>query len=400
MLTIKEIKAAPPGKHGDGNGLYLMVSESGAKYWRLKYRIAGKEKLLALGVYPEVGPAEARAKAHKARELIRDGGDPGEQRQATKRAKQQASANTFENVTREWLEGRKSRVEEAQHLKTLARMENDVFPWLGKRPIAEIDAPEILAVLQRIDGRGARYSAHRVRSEVSRVFRFAVATGRAKGDPARDLLGAIPPPVEKHFAAITEPAKVAEMLRAFDAFSGTYPVLCALRLAPLLFARPGELRSAEWTDIDLDKGEWRYRVNKTKTDHLVPLSVQAVAILRELHALTGSGRYVFPGARTPSRPMSDAAINAALRRLGYDTKTEITGHGFRAMARTILHEELHQKPEVIEHQLAHSVPDALGTAYNRTKFLKERRAMMQVWADYLDKIKKGAEIVLLKGQVA
>jgi integrase len=200
--------------------------------------------------------------------------------------------------------------------------------------------------------------------------------------------------------AITDPAKVAEMLRAFDAFSGTFPVQCALKLAPMLFTRPGELRKAEWASIDLDKAEWRYRVSKTKTDHLVPLPHQAVVILRDLNALTGSGRYVFPGARTSSRPMSDAAINAALRRLGYDTKTEITGHGFRAMARTILHEELDQKPEVIEHQLSHSVPDALGTAYNRTKFLRERQVMMQTWSDYLDKIKAGAEVLELRGRAA
>jgi integrase len=404
MLTIKGIdKAQPkdkPYKIADGGGLYLEVMPTGAKYWRLKYRVGGKEKRLGFGVYPEVRPPEARKKAQEARDLIRAGTDPSEQRKATKRAQEQARANTFEAVAREWLEGRKSRVEPAQHAKTLARLENDVFPWLGKRPIAEIDAPEILVVLRRIDGRGARYSAHRVRSEISRVFRFAVATGKAKGDPARDLIGAIPPPVEKHFASVTEPAKVAEMLRAFDAFTGTFPVLCALRLAPLLFVRPGELRSAEWSAIDVDKAEWRYRVSKTKTDHLVPLSTQAVAILRDLYALTGQGRYVFPGARTAARPMSDAAINAALRRLGYDTKEEITGHGFRAMARTILHEELHQKPEVIEHQLAHAVSDVLGTAYNRTKFLKERKTMMQQWADYLDKLKAGAEVIPLLGTAA
>jgi len=404
MLTIKKIDGAKPKdkayKLADGGGLYLEVMPTGAKYWRLKYRVGGKEKRLAFGVYAEVRPPEAREKAQKARDLIRAGTDPSEQRKATKRALEQAGTNTFEAVAREWLEGRKSHVEPAQHVKTLARMDNDVFPWLGKRPIAEIDAPEILTVLKRIDGRGARYSAHRVRSEISRVFRFAVATGRATGDPARDLIGAIPTAVEKHFAAITEPIKVAEMLRAFDAFTGTFPVLCALRLAPLLFVRPGELRSAEWSAIDLDNAEWRYRVSKTKTDHLVPLATQAVAILRELRALTGDWRYVFPGARTAARPMSDAAVNAALRRMGYDTKEEITGHGFRAMARTILHEELHQKPEVIEHQLAHSVSDALGTAYNRTKFLKERKAMMQQWADYLDKLKAGAEVIPLHGNAA
>jgi integrase len=248
-------------------------------------------------------------------------------------------------------------------------------------------------VLKRIDGRGARFTAHRVRSEISRVFRYGIKEGHCKADPAKDLTGAIPPAATTHFASITEPAKVGEMLRAFDAFSGTFPVLCALKLAPMLFVRPGELRQAEWTCFDLDKAEWRYLVTKTKTEHLVPLSTQAVAILLELHALTGSGRYVFPGARSAKRPMSEAAINAALRRLGFDTRTETTGHGFRAMARTILHEELEQKPEVIEHQLAHAVPDNLGSAYNRTKFIKERRAMMQIWADCLDQLKAGAKII-------
>ena len=404
MLTVKEIDAAKPKskpyKMTDGSGLYLEVMPTGAKYWRLKYRIAGKENRLALGVYPEVRAAEARDKAKDAREHIRAGTDPSAKRKADKLAAVVAGANTFEVVAREWLDGRKSHVEPAQHIKTLARLENDVFPWIGKRSISDIDAPEVLTVLRRIDSRGARYSAHRVRGEISRVFRFAIATGRAKTDPAQSLIGAIPPAVERHFSSITEPAKVAEMLRAFDAFSGTFQVLCALKLAPMLFVRPGELRTAEWAAIDLDKAEWRYEVSKTKTDHLVPLAMQAVAILRELHALTGNGRYVFPGARTASRPMSDAAINAALRRLGYDTRTEITGHGFRAMARTILHEELQQKPEVIEHQLAHSVPDALGTAYNRTKFLKERRIMMQTWADYLDKIKAGAVVIEISGRAA
>jgi len=340
-----------------------------------------------------VGLAAARKKRDAAREQVAAGVDPGEAKKAEQRAAKLAADNSFEAVARDWLEERKSTVEEAQHIKTLARLVNDVFPWLGHRPITQIDAPEILAVLKRIDSRGARFSAHRVRSEISRVFRYAIKEGKAKADPAKDLIGAIPPAVEKHFAAITDPAKVGEMLRAFDAFSGTFPVACALKLAPLLFVRPGELRQAKWEEIDLERGEWRYRVSKTKTDHLVPLATQAVALLRELQALTGSGIYVFPGARTASRPMSEAAINAALRRLGFDTRTEITGHGFRAMARTILHEELHQKPEVIEHQLAHVVPDALGGAYNRTRFIKERRAMMQKWADYLEQLKAGAKVL-------
>ncbi|KVE23537.1 integrase [Burkholderia singularis] len=396
-LTDTAIRNAKPADKPvrlfDGGGLYLEIAPSGGKWWRLKYRFGGKEKRYSLGVYPEVTLATARKKRDEAREKLAAGIDPGEAKKAEKRASLLAAAHSFEVVARGWMDERKTTVEPAQHEKTLARMENDVFPWLGKRPIAEIDAPEILVVLKRVDGRGARFTAHRIRSEISRVFRYGIKEGYCKTDPARDLVDAIPPAQTTHFASITEPEKVAEMLRAFDGFTGTFPVLCALKLAPMLFVRPGELRKAQWSQFELDKGEWRYFVNKTKTDHLVPLATQAVAILRELHALTGEGVYVFPGARDRNRPMSEAAINAALRRLGYDTRTEITGHGFRAMARTILHEELEEKPEVIEHQLAHTVPDSLGRAYNRTKFIKARRSMMQQWADYLDKLKAGAEII-------
>ncbi|MBO2952109.1 integrase arm-type DNA-binding domain-containing protein [Burkholderia pseudomallei] len=396
-LTDTAIRNAKPADKPvrlfDGGGLYLEIAPSGGKWWRLKYRFGGKEKRYSLGVYPEVTLATARKKRDEAREKLAAGIDPGEAKKVEKRASLLAAAHSFEVVARGWMDERKTTVEPAQHAKTLARMENDVFPWLGKRPIAEIDAPEILVVLKRVDGRGARFTAHRIRSEISRVFRYGIKEGHCKADPARDLVDAIPPAQTTHFASITEPEKVGEMLRAFDGFTGTFPVLCALKLAPMLFVRPGELRKAEWAQFDLDKGEWRYFVNKTKTDHLVPLAAQAVTILRELHALTGEGVYVFPGARDRNRPMSEAAINAALRRLGYDTRTEITGHGFRAMARTILHEELEEKPEVIEHQLAHTVPDSLGRAYNRTKFIKARRSMMQQWADYLDKLKAGAEII-------
>ncbi|KWF29042.1 integrase [Burkholderia cenocepacia] len=403
-LTDTQIRAtklqAKRQKLSDGGGLYLLVEPTGKKYWRQKYYFAGKEKLLALGVYPDVSLAAARKKRDEARAKLAEGIDPSEMKKIEKRAAKLEADNTFKAIALAWLEKRKTVVEIGQYEKTLARMNNDVFPWLGKRPLKEIAPPEILSVLERVDNRGARYTAHRVRSEISRVFRFAIKTGAAESDPARDLFDAIPPAVEKHFAAITDPKKVGEMLRAFDGFSGTFPVLCALKLAPMLFVRPGELRKAEWNQFDLDKGEWRYLVTKTKTDHLVPLAKQAVVILRELHALTGRGRYVFPGARSAERPMSEAAINAALRRLGYDTRTEITGHGFRAMARTILHEELEQKPEVIEHQLAHAVPDALGGAYNRTKFLKERRAMMQLWADYLERQKVGAEVIPLSARAA
>ncbi|WP_369050630.1 tyrosine-type recombinase/integrase [Burkholderia gladioli] len=388
-------KAVPrdkPYRLADGGGMYLEVSPAGGKYWRLKYRFAGKEKRLALGVYPDVPLTAARAKREDARKRLAAGIDPGEAKKADKRAARLAATNSFEMVALGWMDERKSYVEIGQYEKTLARFKKDVFPWLGKRPIAEIDAPEVLAVLKRIDSRGARFTAHRVRSEISRAFRYGIKEGYCKNDPARDLIDAVPPAQTTHFASITEPNKVGEMLRAFDGFSGTFPVLCAFKLAPMLFTRPGELRNAEWAQFDLDKGEWRYLVTKTKTEHLVPLATQAVQILRELHALTGNGRYVFPGARSAQRPMSDATVNAALRRLGYDTRTEITGHGFRAMARTILHEELEQKPEVIEHQLAHAVPDTLGKAYNRTKFIKERRAMMQKWADYLEKLKARVDL--------
>lgn len=397
-LQCKNAKAKPDGRPNrvtDGDGLYLEVTASGSKYWRRNYRrpVTGKQNTLSFGTYPDVSAAAAREANTAATKQLAAGVDPAEAKKANKRAARLAAINTFEAVATAWMDERRPYVEPAQHDKTLARFKNDAFPWLGSRPIAEIEAPEILDTLKRVDNRGARFTAHRLRSEISRVFRYGIKEGLCKADPARDLLGAIPPAQTTHFASITEPAKVGEMLRAFDSFTGTFPVLCALRLAPMLFARPGELRKAEWEQFDLDKGEWSYLVTKTTTAHLVPLAAKAVSILRELHALTGSGRYVFPGARDRNRPMSEATINAALRRLGYDTRTEITGHGFRAMARTILHEELEQKPEVIEHQLAHTVPDNLGRAYNRTKFIKERRAMMQKWADYLDHLKDGAQII-------
>lgn len=384
----------------DGGGLYLEISPAGGKLWRLKYRFGGKEKRLAFGAYPEVTLADARERREQARKLLANNVDPSEHKKAQKSASQERAANSFEVIGREWF-GKHCDTWAASHSeKIIRRLEKDVFPWLGARPIAEITAADVLAVLRRIEGRGTLDTAHRAGSNCSQIFRYAIATGRAERDPVPDLRGALPPARGSNFAAITEPLKVAELLRAIDAFKGSFVVQAALRLTPLLFVRPGELRQAEWACIDLEKGEWRYLVTKTRTEHLVPLSTQALSILREIHPLSGHGRFVFPGGRDPKRAMSEAAINAALRRMGYDTKTEITAHGFRAMARTILAEELHQRPEVIEHQLAHAVPDALGTAYNRTKFLKERRAMMQLWADYLDKLKAGADVIPLHGTVA
>lgn len=398
--AIRSAKPADkPYKLPDEKGLFLLIQPNGSKYWRQKYRYDGKEKLLSFGVYPDVGLKDARLKRDAARKMLADGIDPSEHRKASKAAKAERSANSFEVIGREWFEKNRPTWAASHADKIIRRLENDVFPWIGGKAIAEITAPDVLAVLRRIEGRGTLDTAHRASGNCSQIFRYAIATGRAERDPCPDLRGALPPARGSNFAAITDPTKVGELLRSMDAFSGTFVVKSALILAPLLFVRPGELRKAEWTGIDLEKAEWRYFVTKTKTEHSVPLASQAVAILKELHPLTGHGRYVFPG-RDPQRPMSEAAVNAALRRLGYDTKTEITGHGFRAMARTILHEELHQKPEVIEHQLAHSVSDSLGTAYNRTKFLKERKAMMQLWADYLDKLKAGAEVIQLRGNTA
>jgi integrase len=384
----------------DEKGLSLWVQPSGGKWWRFRYRFCGKGNMLSLGVYPEVSLKDARDRRDESRKLVANGINPGDNRKVQKRAKAEREANSFEVVAREWFAKFSPGWAPSHANKVIRRLELYVFPWLGGKPVSEINAHEILKVLERIEKLGILETAYRAKVNCSQVFRYAVQTNRAERDPCPDLKGALGKVDKKSFPAITEPTKVAELLRAMDAFKGTYVVQSALRLAPLLFVRPGELRQARWESIDLDKAEWRYITSKTKTEHLVPLASQAVGILRELHDLSGHHEYVFPGARTALRPMSDAAVNAALRRMGYDTKTEITGHGFRAMARTILHEELHQKPEVIEHQLAHAVPDALGTAYNRTKFLKERRTMMQLWADYLDKLKAGADVIPLHGDAA
>jgi integrase len=389
-LTDTTIRNAKPGEKSrklfDSGGLFLFVTPSGGKLWRFKYRFGGKEKLLALGAYPALSLKDARQRRDDARKLLAQDIDPGDNRKAQKSAALARKADSFEVIAREWFAKYARTWAQSHSSKVIQRLEKDVFPWLGDRPISQITAPELLTVLRRIEDRGALDTALRAKQNCGQVFRYAVASGRAERDPSADLRGALAPVKHENFAAITDPALVAELLRAIDGFRGTLVVKCALQLAPMFFVRPGELRTAEWVAFDLDKAEWRYLVTKTRTEHLVPLSTQAVAILRELHALTGQRRYVFPG-RDPNKPMSDAAINAALRRLGYDTKTEITGHGFRAMARTILHEELHFKPEVIEHQLAHRVADALGAAYNRTRFLTERRAMMQQWADYLAELK-------------
>ena len=394
-LTDTAIRKTKPGdrtqKLFDGGGLYLEVAPSGGKWWRLKYRYGGKEKRLSLGVYPDISLKEARDKRDVARKQLANDIDPSEHRKATKAARAEQSANSFEVIAREWYARHAANWVPSHGDRIIRRLERDIFPWLGNKPVAGVTAPQLLEVIRRIEQRGALETAHRALSNCGQVFRYAVATGRAERDPSGDLRGALPPVKGTHFASVTEPVKVAEILRAMDGYEGTLPVRCALRLAPLVFVRPGELRHAEWSDIDLDAAEWRYTVTKTDTPHIVPLASQAVAILRELEPLTSRGRYVFPSARHPKgdRPMSDNAVLAAMRRLGIG-KDEMSGHGFRAMARTILDEVLGFRPDFIEHQLAHAVRDPNGRAYNRTAHLPERRKMMQAWADYLDSLKIGA----------
>ncbi|MDR3389875.1 MAG: integrase arm-type DNA-binding domain-containing protein [Rudaea sp.] len=397
-LTDTAIRnAKPPAKPQrlfDAGGLYLELSPNGGKWWRLKYRHGGKEKRLSLGTYPDTSLADARAKRDAVRKLLVTGVDPAEQRKAEKAAGSERAANSFEVIAREWIAKRAPGWVESHTSRILLRLENDVFPWLGARAIAEITPPELLACVRRVENRGAVESAHRLLQNCGQVFRYAVATGRTTSDPTRDLRGALTPVKQTHHAAITEPQAVGALLRAMDDYQGGFVTKCALRLAPLVFVRPGELRQAEWIEFELDTGVWNIPAARMKMrePHLVPLSAQAVTILRELHALTGRGRYVFPGVRSPKRPMSNAAVLAALRRMGY-TKTEMTGHGFRAMARTIIDEVLHIRPDYIEHQLAHAVRDPNGRAYNRTAHLPERRAMMQKWADYLDTLKVGGTVI-------
>jgi len=389
-LTDVTVRNAKPGnkpiKLADARGLYLEVSPSGGKWWRLKYRFEGKEKRLSLGVYPDVGLKEARERRDAARKLLADGVDPSANRKAQKAAKVDEAANSFEVVAREWFAKYSSTWVDYHGDRILKRFERDIFPWIGDRPVSAITAQELLKVIRRIEDRGAVETAHRALSNCGQVLRYAVATGRAERDVSGDLKGAIPPAQGGHMAATTEPVRLSEILRAMNGYKGTLIVRCALRLAPLVFVRPGELRKAKWEDMDLEAAEWRYFVIKTQTHHIVPLCTQALEILRELKPLTGRGRFVFPCARTTTRPMSDNAVLGAMRRMGID-KEEMCGHGFRAVARTILDEVLGFRPDFIEHQLAHAVKDPNGRAYNRTAHLEERRKMMQAWGDYLDQLK-------------
>ena len=400
-LTDTFVRTVKPGrlageKHTDGAGMYLLVKETG-KYWRMNYRFLGKRKTLALGVYPEVSLATARKRRDEARKLLAEGIDPSQAKRDDRNTRTAAAAQTFEAVANQWLVKIAPTRSTSTQDKVEGWLEKNVFPVIGKKPIANIKPRDVLAAVQKMEARGAVESAHRVKQVCGQIFRFAVALDLVERDITADLRGALAPTVKGNFAAITEPKQVGALMRAIYDYHGFPAAVAALKLAPLVFVRPGELRAAEWAEIDLDAAEWRIPAAKMKmkVEHLVPLSTQAVDILRALQPITGDGQYVFPSLRSKAC-MSENTINAALRYMGYG-KEVMTGHGFRAMARTILDEVLGERPDLIEHQLAHTVRDPLGRAYNRTSHLPARREMMQRWADYLDKLRVGAEVVPLHG---
>lgn len=377
MQVRKAVALSKPYKLSDERGMYLLVNSAG-RYWRLDYRFDGKRKTLALGVYPEIGLAEARRKRDEARGVLREGVEPS--------ARRHAGGATLGAVAEEWFSSRRAGWADTHASKIRIRLDNDLLPWLGARPIAAVTAPEMLTALRRVEARGAIDTAHRCLQYLNQIFRYAIATGRAATNPAADLSGALSAVVNGHYATITQPKEIGALLRALDSYRGDFPTRCALRFAPLVFVRPGELRGAEWSEFDLDGAEWRIPAAKMKMKqtHIVPLSTQAVEILSELQPLTGKQRYLFSQR---DRPMSEATVLAALRRLGYSGK-EMTGHGFRAMASTRLH-EMQWPHAAIELQLAHAERNRVSAAYNYAELLPERRKMMQEWADYLDTLRAG-----------
>jgi len=395
-LTDISIKRAKPAEKAyrmfDGGGLYIEVTPTGGKLWRYKYRFNAREKCLALGKYPEISLQEARRRHFEARDKLARDIDPSVAKKAAKAAKRELAENSFEALAREWFENWRLDKVEIYARKLMMQLEKDVFPYIGKTPIAELKAPDILSVCRRVETRGAVTAAHKINVSVSMILRYAIATGRAERDPCPDLRGALKPHPSKPFPSLTDPLKVADLLKAIDCYKGSHVVRCALAFAPLVFVRPNELRHAKWEDIDMEHREWVFVFSKqrkslqAKRNLVVPLSNQALAILRELHPLTGDGKYVFPGFRH-GEPLSVPALNHALQTLGFDTGSEMTLHGFRAMARTILAERLHFDPQWIERQLSHKTSERLGDSYDRAQFLEQRKEMMQAWADYLDKLK-------------
>lgn len=421
-ITIRTIKPGDPRKRlSDGEGLYLLLFvKGGAHGWRLDYTIHGNRKTLSLGTYPDTGLKLAREKADQARELVAAGTDPSDRRKAIKEkhaksreaSEREASGlptlGSFEDVAREWFDTRKGDWAASYGDKIIRRLEVDVFPWIGREPASGITPPQLLTVMRRIEARGVIETAHRALENCGQVFRYAVATGRALSNPARDLKDALRKPEVKHFPAITDPVRLGELLRACDGYQGSHVVRAALRLAPMLLLRPGELRFARWVEFDFESALWIVPAERMKREkngklhgkpHIVSLPRQALNTLRELHAVTGEGEYVFRGERHHHRPMSENTVNAALRAMGFGAD-EVVGHGFRATARTMMAERLGMPEAVIDAQLAHAVPDSLGRAYNRTQFEEQRKAMLQTWADYLDKLRIGADVMELPQRAA
>jgi integrase len=405
-LTDMRVKNAKPKdkpyKLADGGGMYLEITPSGSKLWRMKFmQSSGKESRLSFGAYPEVSLTQARTARAAARQLKAADVDPGQAKRDVKLAKAAAALNSFESVAREWLIKTATERAETTQAKNTAWLEKNIFPEIGAMPISTIKPRDVLRALQKVEARGAIESAHKIKQLCGKVFRFAVASGFAEHDVTADLRDALSAVPEQHYAAITKPNEVAVLLRAIYSYTGHPYATAALKLAPMLFQRPGELRSMEWAEIDLEKAVWEIPPGKMKMKigHIVPLSTQALELLRGIHAITGHGRYVFPSVRTGARCMSENTINAALRSLGYP-KEVITGHGFRATARTIMDEVLGQRVDLIEHQMAHKVKDPNGRAYNRTAHLPGRRKMMQRWANYLDKLRAGADVIPLRGAAA
>ncbi len=395
LTSLAVSQAQPKAKQyklSDSHGLFLQVMPNGSKYWRYKYRFGGKEKQLALGSFPDVSLKDARDARVAARKLLDNGRDPGAARKVEKLTRHLDAEDSFEAVAREWYEKEKAAWSDSHADRNKRLLEKDIYPYIGTQTIKDITAPEVLAVLRRIESRGTIYVAHRAKQVAGQVFRYAIATGRAERDPSADLKGALTPRRQKHNAAITDPVEVGKLMVAIDSFQGTPAVKAALQLSALLFQRPGEIRSMEWSEIKWDQSRWEIPAEKMKMGmpHVVPLSEQAQAILKDLHLLTGRGRYVFPSVRGASRCLSESTVRIALRTLGYDKDT-MSAHGFRAMARTILDEVLGCRVDWIEHQLAHQVKDVNGRAYNRTAHVEGRAQMMQQWADYLDQLRKEAK---------
>ncbi len=399
-LTVVEIKSAKlkekPYKMADEKGLYLLVNPNGSKLWKFKYRFSGVEKKLSFGAFPDVSLAAAREARDEARRQLTNTIDPGILKNSIKRSKKMAEENSFEAVAREWHAKFTPKWSKNHGERILIRLEQNIFPWIGKSSINEVTAPEILSALRRIENRGAVETAHRVSQICGQVFRYAIVIGKAERNPAADLRGALAPVKQKHHASIIDSVEIGKLLNAISEYRGNFITKCALQLAPLFFVRPGELRHAEWSEFDLQKAEWRIPAEKMKMkeQHIVPLATQAIEIIQELHAYTGSGKYLFPSLRSATRPMSENTVLAALRRLGYSS-AEMTGHGFRSIASTLLNEHGWNR-DAIERQLAHAERNNIRAAYNYAEYLPERRNMMQWWAQHLDKLKAGAEIIPLR----